>query len=240
MSAPPITPSPNTSAPGQDAPARAGARRRSDRFDKEQRARRRDLLAAARKLLRKGGADAVTMRAVAEVVGVSTTVVYALFPDKAALIAQAVDDDLKRFSRHLQQALAEAGDAADALRRMAQAYTAFGVDHPQAYRLMFMQPRPASAVQDSSIEFGNPNEDAYALARTLAAGLLLQAGARSPAPAQVETTAQLIWEAVHGATSLRITLGDDPWFERLPLAQHIDQLVDMLLAGIAAAVRARD
>ncbi|MBN9365455.1 MAG: hypothetical protein J0H59_00310, partial [Comamonadaceae bacterium] len=49
---------------------------------------------------------------------------YALFPDKAALIAQAVDDDLKRFSRHLQQALAQASGARDALRQVARAYAA--------------------------------------------------------------------------------------------------------------------
>lgn len=129
-------------APDQAPPAVPRARRR----DKELQARRRDLLAAARKLLRKGGAQAVTMRAVADLVGVSTTVVYALFPDKAALIAQAVDDDLKRFSRHLLQALAQASDARDALRQVARAYAAFGVAHPQAYRLMFMEARPASAV----------------------------------------------------------------------------------------------
>ncbi|MBB6563721.1 AcrR family transcriptional regulator [Acidovorax soli] len=210
---------------------------RASRRDTEMQARRRDLLAAARKLLRKGGAQAVTMRAVAEVVGVSTTVVYALFPDKAALIAQAVDDDLKRFSRHLQQALAQASDARDALRKVARAYAAFGVAHPQSYRLMFMEARPASPVEDSSIEFGNPSEDAYALARTLADGLLREAGGPPPAQADIETTAQLVWEALHGATSLRITLGDDPWFARLPLEQHIDRMVDVFAAGVLSRSR---
>lgn len=205
---------------------------RASRRDKEMQARRRDLLAAARKLLRKGGAQAVTMRAVADLVGVSTTVVYALFPDKAALIAQAVDDDLKRFARHLQQAQAQAGDARDTLRKVARAYAAFGVAHPQVYRLMFMEARPASPVEDSSIEFGNANEDAYALVRTLADSLLREAGGPPPAQTDIETTAQLVWEALHGVTSLRITLGDDPWFARLPLEQHIDRMVDILAAGV--------
>jgi AcrR family transcriptional regulator len=203
-----------------------------NRRAQEAQSRRRDLLSAARKLLRKGGAGAVTMRAVAEQIGVSTTVVYALFPDKAALIAQAVDDDLKRFSRHLQQALAAAQGPSDALRRVAQAYAAFGVAHPQLYRLMFMEPRPASAVADSSIEFGNPSEDAYALARLLAAQLLQAPQGPAPAQATIDNAAQLLWEALHGVTSLRITSGDDPWFERLPLAQHVDRMVDMLLAGL--------
>ena len=192
---------------------------------------------AARKLLRKGGAQAVTMRAVADLVGVSTTVVYALFPDKAALIAQAMDDDLKRFSRHLQQALAQASGARDALRQVARAYAAFGVAHPQAYRLMFMEARPASPVEDSSIELGNPSEDAYALARALADGLLREAGGPPPAQADIDTTAQLVWEALHGVTSLRITPGDDPWFSRLPLEQHIDCMVDIFAAGVQGRSR---
>ncbi|QIL43252.1 TetR/AcrR family transcriptional regulator [Acidovorax sp. HDW3] len=201
----------------------------------EAQSRRRDMLSAARKLLRKGGADAVTMRAVAEQVGVSTTVVYALFPDKAALIAQAVDDDLKRFSRHLQQALAAAQSPSDALRRVAQAYATFGVSHPQAYRLMFMQLRPTSAVADSSIEFGNPSEDAYALARLLATQLLQVPNGPVVPQSAIDCAAQLLWEALHGVTALRITSGDDPWFERLPLAQHVDRMVDMLLAGLPTA-----
>ena len=221
-------PPPSPQLEPHPAPAAARPRRR----DKEQQARRRDLLAAARKLLRKGGASAVTMRAVADAVGVSTTVVYALFPDKAALISQSVDDDLKRLSRHLQQAMAKASDPRDALRRVAHTYVTFGVTHPQAYQLMFMEPRPASAIADSSIEFGNPEEDPYALGRALAANLLRQPGAEPPAQADIDTAAQLLWEALHGVTSLRITLGDDPWFERLPLEQHIDRMVDVLAAGL--------
>lgn len=41
-----------------------------------------------------------------------------------------------------------------------------------------------------------------------------------------------MWEALHGVTSLRITLGDDPWFARLPLEQHIDRMVDIFVAGV--------
>ena len=106
--------------------------------DKEQTARRQLLLTAARRLLRKGGAQAVTMRAVADEVGVSTTVVYGFFQDKATLITQAVDGDLKRFAHHLERAVQEACSPADSLLRVAVAYVTFGTAHPQSYRLMFI------------------------------------------------------------------------------------------------------
>ena len=98
-----------------------------------------------------------------------------------------------------------------------------------------MEPRPASAVQDSSIEFGNPSEDAYALARGLAQALLLELSASEPSSQEIDTTAQLLWEMLHGIASLRITLEDDPWFERLPLAQHVERMVQVMVAGIASS-----
>ena len=217
-------------APAQSDSGSAG-NPRLRRRDKEQQARRQLLLAAARRLLRKGGAQAVTMRAVADEGGVSTTVVYGFFSDKAALISQAVDGDLKRFARPLQQAVNAACSPADALQRVAQAYVAFGMAHPQSYRLMFMEPRPASAVEDSSIEFGNPSEDAYALARVLVEGLL-EGQAVVAEERSIEMAAQMFWEMVHGITSLRISSGDDPWFHRLPIGEHVERMVRVFIAGL--------
>lgn len=223
----------DAATPDAPAPSDAGhaGHPRPRRRDKEQQARRQLLLAAARRLLRKGGAQAVTMRAVADDVGVSTTVVYGFFSDKAALISQAVDGDLKRFARHLQQAVNAACSPADALQRVAQAYVGFGLAHPQSYRLMFMEPRPVSAVEDSSIEFGNPSEDAYALARVLVERLL--SGEAGPAnDGTIEMAAQMFWEMLHGITSLRISSGDDPWFHRLPIVEHVEHMVRVFIAGL--------
>ena len=224
-------PAKQTLAPDAPAPPDASINPRPRRREKEQQARRQLLLAAARRLLRKGGAQAVTLRAVADEVGVSTTVVYGFFSDKAALIAQAVDGDLKRFARHLRQALEQASSPADALQRVAQAYVAFGLGHPQSYRLMFMEPRPASRVEDSSIEFGDPSEDAYALARALVESLLDGEAVSAP-DSTVEMAAQMFWEMLHGITSLRISSGDDPWFHRLPVAEHAARMVRVFVAGL--------
>ena len=59
-------------------------------------------------------------------VGVSTTVVDGFFQDKATLITQAVDGDLKRFAHHLERAVQEACSPADSLLRVAVAYVTFG------------------------------------------------------------------------------------------------------------------
>lgn len=201
--------------------------------EREASQRRNAMLAAVRKLLQKGGVQAVTMRAVADAVGASTTMVYALFPDKAALIAQSVDRDLKKLSRHLLEASEGEGGATGKLRRVAHAYVAHGIAHPLQYRLVFMERRPPSAIEDSSIEQGNVSEDAYALVCALVAGMLDEHG-MTLAQQEVETVAQMVWESLHGLVALRICTGDDPWINRQGVPEHLDLMLDVLLQGIVA------
>jgi hypothetical protein len=114
---------------------------------------------------------------------------------------------------------------------MATSSASFGLAHPQSYRVMFMEPRPSSAVEDSSIEYGNPSEDAYALARALVEGFLAEETV-SADEGTIEMAAQMFWEMVHGITSLRISSGDDPWFHRLPVVQHAERMVRVFIAGL--------
>src|SRR6187200_3460579 len=79
------------------------------------------IVVAARRILESGGLDAVTMRSVAEAVGVKGPSLYKRLPDRAALlraVADSVVDDLSR-------TMARAGETADAradLRAAAVAY----------------------------------------------------------------------------------------------------------------------
>ena len=48
----------------------------------------------------------------------------------------------------------------------------------------------------------------------------------------IEMAAQMFWEMVHGITSLRISSGDDPWFHRLPVVEHVERMVRIFIAGL--------
>jgi AcrR family transcriptional regulator len=74
-----------------------------ERKQRELDQRRKDILKVVRKLVLRGGARELTMRKVAEEAGFSTTVVYTLFGDKATLIAQAMDEDLLKLNKLMQQ-----------------------------------------------------------------------------------------------------------------------------------------
>jgi AcrR family transcriptional regulator len=88
------------------------------------------LLAAAWTVVSKRGVDALSLRAVAEVVGVSYAAPAHHFPSKDALIAALQDEAWRRFSDELHA-------AGPSLKALGRAYVNFATQHPAQVRLMF-------------------------------------------------------------------------------------------------------
>src|SRR5258705_9634062 len=93
------------------------------------------IVAGARHILESGGLGSVTMRSVADAVGVKGPSLYKRVPDRAALlraISESVIDDL---ARAMSQAT-ESDDPRTDLRAAAVAYRAFFLRHPNGHRLL--------------------------------------------------------------------------------------------------------
>jgi AcrR family transcriptional regulator len=99
--------------------------------------RRAEILAAARELLEDGGPDAVTMRAIAERLGIRAPSLYKHVPDKAELEAVMVADGFVESAAAFTAATA---GAAHPLRALAAAYRAWALAHPHLYQLMTNRP----------------------------------------------------------------------------------------------------
>ncbi|HEY1771852.1 MAG TPA: TetR/AcrR family transcriptional regulator [Gammaproteobacteria bacterium] len=96
--------------------------------------------AAARKLLDKEGAEAVTMRRVAEKVGITPMAIYRHFPDRAALLNTLADEGFRELAAWLaQQRLT--GDVEQRLYKMGDLYLEHALEHPKLFELMFLTPR---------------------------------------------------------------------------------------------------
>jgi len=159
---------------------------------------RRRAAEAATRLFARDGYEAVTMRSLAEALGVSAMTPYRYLAGKEALFGLVRSEAFRRFADRLEAALARAGaDPLTRLRRLKRAYVAFAVDEPDAYRIMFelRQPDPVGvdelAVQ-SRRSFG-------ALHRTVAEAVA--AGALEGDPL---TLAHLLWAGTHGLVSLHL------------------------------------
>jgi AcrR family transcriptional regulator len=94
------------------------------------------IVAAARRILETDGLAAVTMRAVAEAVGVQGPSLYKRVPDRAALIQAVAGGVVADLAGTLARAT-ETGDPHTDLRTVADAYRDFVHRNPNGYRLLF-------------------------------------------------------------------------------------------------------
>ena len=106
-------------------------------------ARATQIVDVARELLEEGGADGLTMRRLADRLGIRAPSLYKHFADKQALEAALISDGFAE----LADAFDDATDnGRDRLHAIAAAYRAFAHAHPHLYRLMTERPLPRDAL----------------------------------------------------------------------------------------------
>jgi AcrR family transcriptional regulator len=151
------------------------------------------ILAAARVLYLERGPEAVTMRAVAERVGVTATALYRHFADKDAILREVVGEGSRLLGSHLFRAL-EAPTPLERLRGAATAYLDFALAQPQAYRALF---EPASDDETSPVQAQRGAVRRFLRDRVREA---MDAGVLSPG--DPDGAALTLWSVLHGMVSL--------------------------------------
>ncbi|MGC0421259.1 TetR/AcrR family transcriptional regulator [Embleya sp. AB8] len=124
-------------------------------------ARAREIVAAARELLEGEGPEALSMRRIAERVGIKAPSLYKHFSDKSAvesaLVAAAMTELAEALEAVEAAGAAEAAGAGsgagvglggDLIGALAGAYRAYALAHPHLYRLMSGQPLDRAALPE--------------------------------------------------------------------------------------------
>lgn len=180
--------------------------------------------AAERLLLAAGGDDALSIRDVADAVGVTPPSIYRHFASKDELVLAVSEQQFAKLNDLMTESVKGAETALDELKARGEAYIRFGVEHPEAYVVMFM--RPIKTANEPSVHLHNEPAAFAALVeaveRAMASGALRADDAHH--------AAQVIWATVHGLTSLLIT---QPKFPRADRRKLID---DVLFAAVAPFV----
>jgi AcrR family transcriptional regulator len=94
------------------------------------------LVEAAVGLVQREGVEALTLRGVARLAGVSSAAPYRHFADKRALLAAVAEEGFRLLARALRDAGA-AGDPRARFRARGPAYVGFATAHPSHFRVMF-------------------------------------------------------------------------------------------------------
>jgi len=207
-----------------------------ERREREKQEVRERILDAARTLFVREGYEAVSMRRIADLIEYSPTAIYMHFEDKDALFRELCGTDFLALAKSFGH-LATIADPLERLRGIGREYVRFGLEHPNHYRLMFMTPHPPEAEEETTVEKGNPEQDAYSfLLQTIqqcVAADRFRAEYRD-----AEQVAQMLWASTHGLVALHITMGGDDgdWVEWRPAMETSEALIDALLRGMSEPV----
>src|SRR5215210_2025865 len=102
-------------------------------------ARTAEIVAAGRELLETEGAEALTMRRLADELGIRAPSLYKHLPDKAALEAAIITDGFREAATAFEAAT---DGAADPMGALVRAFRTFASEPPHMYRLMTERPLP--------------------------------------------------------------------------------------------------
>jgi len=187
---------------------------------------REAIVAAARDLLLDEGLAAVTMRRVAERVGVSATALYRHFADKEALLAAAVAEGARALASAFAAAALARG-AREQLRETGRAYLRFAFEQPRDYQLLFMawDELPAAAPRDAR-RHGAALELLFQRAEACRAEGLL-----APDDDALEVV-MLCWSVVHGLASLWLAGGAKGRMAEREYRRMCDAVLDRALDGV--------
>jgi len=179
---------------------------------------RAQILGAANDLLMEtGDQEAVSIRAVAERVGVTPPSIYMHFADKNELLFAVCEQHFDALDRVIQQATEGIEDPLEALRQGGRAYVQFGLDNPEQYRILFMS-KPAAAPDGFQEERLKGSSAFDHLVEMVHTGV--SAGVFAGDPVMI---AICLWASVHGVTSLLLSHPNFPWPDR-------EAVIDAVLA----------
>lgn len=202
----------------------------TERREREKAEVRTKILDAARDLFAREGYEAVTMRRIARAIEYSPTAIYLHFADKESLVRTLCDEDFGALAKAFAR-IAREKDPLERLRRIGSAYIEFAMEHPNAYRLMFMTPKPVRPTPEELARTREPEEDAYAFLRATVAAAM-DAGLLLEELKDADLVAQALWAGVHGVASLHIAMAQDGFLELKPAKRTGQLVIESHLAGM--------
>jgi len=190
--------------------------------------RRAEILQAAERIFVAEGYDGDTIRKIADEVGVSSTALYMHFPDKSCILLEICQGTIRQLLERNAEIADKPMDAANRVKLMLESYMRWGLDHPNAYELVFSNVRHISAVMADEATTADLGSQCYEIfsgvVREIAAEGRLRTGT-------ADSAAQALWASCHGVVALMINRPNFGW---APTDELIEVTLDGLMYGLVA------
>jgi len=192
-----------------------------------------EILATAKALFVEHGFENVSTRKIAEKVGISQAALFTYYKTKDEIFSHLVRDAFTELGRSLAEIEAQASDGRDWLRRCVAGYIAFGLGHPDEYRMAFMIMKPHHRDPELPVPLGPGYQVGMAVFGQLTAKMaqLMKEGVIRDDLGPPALVAQIVWGSIHGLVSALITRPKPhfPWDDPGVLARI---QAEMLLSGL--------
>ena len=154
------------------------------------------LIDQAKKMLEEVGPDKLSIRAIAEQLGVSATAVYHHFANKDELISHLAAEGFNQLEKVLVQCQVNVENQ-NKMQILSRTYMLFAFDHPAMYQLMFGSQLAHSEMNGKLL---TARKQAYAVVEQCVADVLGQ----DIQSKEVRSAALAAWSFAHGLASLII------------------------------------
>lgn len=187
---------------------------------------REKILDTARRIAMREGFEAISMRKLAEQVGCTPVKLYYYFRNKRDLLRNIWEDIFARVMEACEESFSQYAQPSEQLRAFGKCYVRYWLDHPDEYRVIFMNEDQLSDVNDVYFVDNSQSIDRFSqLQEIVAAGIGLGVFLNGDA----ELVSQQFNCMLHGVAHMLITVPEYPWIDADLI---LDGSVDTFIRGI--------
>ncbi|MBT9472169.1 MAG: TetR/AcrR family transcriptional regulator [Pseudomonadota bacterium] len=188
--------------------------------------RRAEILEAAERIFVAEGYDGATIRKIADEVGVSSTALYMHFPDKSCILLEICQGTIRQLLERNAEMASMPMDAANRVKLMLESYMRWGLDHPNAYELVFSNVRHITAVMQDEMTTADLGAQCYEIFSDVVREIAAQGRLRT---GSADSAAQALWAPCHGVVALMVNRPNFGW---APTEELIEVTLDGLMYGL--------
>jgi len=189
--------------------------------------RRAEILEAAERIFVADGYEGATIRKIADEVGVSSTALYMHFRDKDEILHEICLQTVQALLDQNSEIASRPTDAVTRVRLILEAYVRMGLDHPNAYRLVFCSP-----LRGADTPTRRATAEVSSQCYVCYSGVVQEIADEGKLKlADADLAARALWAACHGVVALMITQPQSDWG---PEGQLSRITIEGLLHGLVA------
>ena len=215
-----------TYAPGTAGTPAATHRRTRSRRGQGEQLRGEILAAAERILIETNDQSALSIRAIANAVGVTPPSIYLHFADRNDLVFAVCERHAEQLEQAMMQAAEGVSDPWERIRRRGRAYLQWGLENPEHYRILMMSrpdQTPDRFVDERLADTAGLMPVADDVAEAIASRQV------TPGEEPIEM-AKMLWMMIHGTVALLISKPDFPFGSADEVYERLFELVQRGLA----------